>query len=134
MIIKNITTGLNSIYKTCRFNRNFPSILCIVAFLAIGLMVFGLAAGLLQPVPYSFPGPSTLSISQIVRPVTSNVGLVMMSVGIILFALFPSLRVLSGINQFRHNHEIINLIIAVIVLIELTAGVLLIFVMKGVRT
>ncbi|MFN2176320.1 MAG: hypothetical protein ACK2U3_10255, partial [Anaerolineales bacterium] len=63
-----------------------------------------------------------------------NVGLVMMSVGIILFALFPSLRVLSGINQFRHNHEIINLIIAVIVLIELTAGVLLIFVMKGVRT
>ena len=55
-------------------------------------------------------------------------------VGIILFALFPSVRVLLGIHQFWQNREFLNLIIAAILLIELTASILLIFVMKGVLT
>lgn len=109
-------------------------ILRIVALFAIGLMLFGLVYGLLSTVPYSFPGPPTLSVDQITHTASSKTDLVMMSTGIIFFALFPSVRVLLGINKFIHNHEVVNLMIAIIVLLELTAGLLVFFSIKGVLT
>lgn len=107
-------------------------IMRIVALFAIGLMLFGLVDGLLHTESFSFPGPPTLSIDQITHTVCTKTSMAMMSAGIILFALLPSLRVLLGINQFIQNREIVNLIIAMIVLLELTASLLLIFDVKGV--
>lgn len=111
---------------------NSKMILRILALISIGLMLFGLTDSLLQTGSFSFPGPATMSIDQITHALSSNKDLVMMSSGIILFALIPSLRILLGINQFIHKHEIINLIVALIVLMELTVSFLLIFGVKGV--
>lgn len=109
-------------------------ILRIVALFAIGLMILGLIYGLLSAVPYSFPGPPTLSVDQITHPASSKTGLALMSDGIIFFALFPSVRVLLGINKFIHNHEAVNLIVAILVLLELAAGLLMFFRIRGVMT
>lgn len=103
-----------------------------VAFLSICLMLSGFVNGLLHNVYFSFPGPPTLAIDQITSALSSKTDLVLMSVGIILFALLPSLRVALGINQFIHHHEFVNLAIATIVLIELAASFLVIFGLKGV--
>lgn len=113
---------------------NSTRILRIVALIAIGSMVSGLVFGLLQTAPMSFPGPPTLTINQITQTAYTKTGLVLMSSGIILFALLPSLRVLLGINQFIHKHEMVNAIVAMIVLLELSASILLNFCTKGVLT
>jgi uncharacterized membrane protein len=115
----------NGVWKKPRINSLL--ILRITALFAVAVMFIGLADRLLQIVPVSFPGPSTISLEQIVHSPPSNTGLVMMSAGIIFFALIPSLRVLLGLNQFFQKHETVNLIVAMIVLLELTASMLWIF-------
>lgn len=114
-----------------RENDHSTLILRIMALFGLSLMLFGLVDGLSQTGSFSFPGPPTMSIEQIAHTYSSEIGLVMMSVGIILFALLPSLRVLLGIYKFIHNREIVNLIIATFVLLELTVSFLLIFGVKG---
>jgi len=111
---------------------NSLMILRFAALFAFTVMFFGLSDRLLQIVPVSFPGPPTISLDQITHSVPSNSGSVLMSAGIIFFALIPSLRVLLGIKQFIHNHETINLIVAMIVLLELTASMLWIIFGKGI--
>lgn len=107
-------------------------ILRIAALFALAVMLFGLTDRLLQIVPVSFPGPPTISLEHFTQSLPPNTGSVLMSAGIILFALIPSLRVLLGIKQFAHNHETVNLIVALIVLLELTASMLWIFFGKGI--
>lgn len=133
--MKIIFSKLISIYKIWEERKaNLPVILRVVALVGIGLMILGFAYGLLQPAGYSFPGPPTMSVVRITHAVFPMRGLVMMSVGVIIFALIPSVRILMGIFNFLHQHEIIDFIIAVIVLIELTVSILLIIGIKGVLT
>lgn len=130
-IILKLICGCKALLKEQGGSR---TILRIMAGAAIGLMLIGLFDGPGQASQFSIPGPATMSIGQITHSGASQAGLVMMSTGILLFAVLPSLRVLFGINQFIRHHEVINLIAAIIVFIELTLGILMIFHVKGALT
>lgn len=108
------------------------AVLIAIITAAMGLMLIGLLMETRQAGPFSLPGPAALSPGQITHGGSIQAGLVTMSVGILLLALLPDLRVLFSIRQFIQRHETVNLIAAIIVFIELTAGILLIFHLKGV--
>ncbi len=96
----------------------------LASLISSGVMVIGLIGALIQNSTFTFPGPSTLQFTEIVQG-SSSTGLILMSSGIVLFALLPSLRVLLGIKQFVRNRDFVSGIFAAIVLTELAASVFL---------
>lgn len=131
--MKKIVSKIIAGYQAFRQSRGLSrAILIAMVTTAMGLMLIGLLMDARGAAPFSLPGPAVLSPGQIAHNGSIPAGLVVMSIGILLLALLPDLRVLFGIRQFVQRHETVNLIAAIIVFIELTAGILLIFHVKGV--
>ena len=109
-----------------RFVRVFanPSaVLRIVILASFGLMVPGFLDAMIQHGPVLLPGPSTTPLSDVWHISSAPAGLLAMSVGLLLFLVIPSLRVLLGLEDFVRRREIISVVAALIVLAELIISI-----------
>jgi len=100
-------------------------ILRIVILTSFALMILGLLGSFVQQGSITLPGPSTTGLSGVGHVSKVPLGLLSMSMGLLLFVLIPSLRVLFGLEKFIRRREILNAIVALIVLVELTISIIL---------
>ena len=91
----------------------------IVSVLALGLMVVGFVDLLVSGTSVIMPGGSVLSLSLLARPGQEPISLVAMSAGIILLALLPSVRVLLALKLYVRQRDIVDILVALVVLLEL---------------
>lgn len=109
--------------KFTKVFENPNAVLCMMILTSFTLMLSGLLDALVQHSPSMLPGPSTLMLSSIRHIPNSQFGLLSMSIGLLLFLLIPSLRVLLGLEKFIRRREVVNIIVALIVLIELAVSI-----------
>ena len=98
-------------------------ILRTVVLVSFGLMLAGFIVVVVQNSSMPFPGPSTISLSKTLTLSKISPGILAMSAGLLLFAITPGLRVLLGFEHFIQNKDIINAVIAMIVLMELLISI-----------
>jgi uncharacterized membrane protein len=112
------------IVRKCRNVLKHPdSILQLAVLASVGLMVSGFLDTLVQKNATQFPGPSTISPAALSHLSNNPLGFAAMSAGLLLFLFTPSLRVLLGIESFVRKREIINVLVALIVLAELIISI-----------
>jgi hypothetical protein len=92
----------------------------VVSLGGLSLMVGGfvvklLSGGIILPLP----GVSVLPLATLVHPSPGSVSLDMMSVGIVLLALLPTARVVLALWLYLQRWEVLNILAALIVLLEL---------------
>lgn len=91
----------------------------VVSLAGIGLMIAGFGLRLMMHVSSSMPGKSTLPIPDLIKVHQEPISLVAMSLGIFILLLVPSLRVLLAEWRFVRHRETINIVAALLVLLEL---------------
>jgi uncharacterized membrane protein len=89
------------------------------SLLSLGLMVFGFVDVLIHGASLSLPGMVALSPLVIGPRTRASLGLVMMSAGIVILALLPILRVLLALSLYLRNRQVLNVVVALMVFIEL---------------
>lgn len=92
----------------------------VVSLGGLSLMVGGfvvklLSGGIILPLP----GISVLPLATLVHPSPGSVGLDMMSAGIVLLALLPTARVVLALWLYLQRWEVLNILAALTVLLEL---------------
>jgi hypothetical protein len=90
-----------------------------VSLLSLGLMIAGITLFLLRGNFVAVPGTSVLPASDFIHPLQYRTTMLIMSAGIILLALLPALRVLMALSLYIRSRVLINILAALIVLIEL---------------
>jgi uncharacterized membrane protein len=94
----------------------------VVSLLGLGLMVFGLSDLIIHGGSLSVPGVVALSPS-LTKPGTSiSPALLTMSAGIVILALLPVVRVLLALLLYIRNRQVLNVVVALLVFIELLAS------------
>jgi uncharacterized membrane protein len=95
----------------------------VTSLLGLGLMVFGFVDMLFHGTSLSIPGITALSPLMIRSATRIPLGLVAMSAGIVVLALLPILRVLLALSVYLRNGQVLNVVVALLVFIELLASV-----------
>lgn len=91
----------------------------VTSLLGLGLMVFGFSDWLIHGGSLSMPGVAALS-PMMVKPGTRlSLGLGTMSAGIVVLALLPIVRVLLALSLYCRSRQVLNLVVALLVFIEL---------------
>jgi uncharacterized membrane protein len=93
------------------------------SLLGLGLMVFGFIALLVQGNSLSIPGVAALSIQTLHTGAQISPALLAMTAGIGVLALIPILRVLLALLIYLWNHQVLNVVVALIVFIELIVSI-----------
>lgn len=91
----------------------------IVSVIALGLMVVGFVDLLVSGTSVTIPGGSVLSLPTLAHPGQAPISLVAMSTGIILLALLPSVRVLLALRLYLRQRDVVDTLVALVVLLEL---------------
>jgi hypothetical protein len=96
-----------------------------VSVLAMGLMLAGFVGMLLGGLPKSLPGGSVLPLPALAHPTHAGapVSLMAMSVGIVLLALLPTLRVVLALVLYAQRRGLLNAVVALVVLLELITSI-----------
>jgi uncharacterized membrane protein len=95
----------------------------VTSLVGLGLMAFGFADLIIRGDSLSIPGMTALS-PLLIKPGTQmSLSLLAMSVGIVILALLPILRVLLALSLYIRNRQVLNVVVALIVFIELLASV-----------
>ena len=95
----------------------------VTSLLGLGLMVFGFVGFFVQGDPLSIPGLSALSPLLIKSGTRISVSLVTMSAGIVILALLPMLRVLLALSIYLRSRQVLNVVVALLVFVELLMSV-----------
>jgi uncharacterized membrane protein len=95
----------------------------VTSLLGLGLMVFGFMDVLVHGVSLSIPGVAALSPLMIESAPRIPLGLATMSAGIVVLALLPILRVLLALSLYLRNRQVLNVVVALLVFIELLVSV-----------
>ena len=95
----------------------------VTSLLGLGLMVFGFVDLFVQGASLSIPGMSALSPLLIRSGARISVSLVTMSAGIVILALLPMLRVLLALSIYLRSRQVLNVVVALLVFVELLMSV-----------
>jgi uncharacterized membrane protein len=95
----------------------------VISLAGIGLMVAGFGLRLMMHVSSSMPGKATLPIPDLIKLNQEPISLIAMSLGIFILLLVPSLRVLLAEWRFIRHREVINILAALLVLLELVFSI-----------
>ena len=95
----------------------------VTSLLGLGLMVFGFVDVLIHGIPLAIPGMVALSPLMIKLGTQIPLGLATMSAGIMILALLPILRVLLALSLYLRNRQVLNVVVALLVFIELLVSV-----------
>jgi uncharacterized membrane protein len=90
-----------------------------VSLVALGLMIVGFVSTLLDQGSASLSEDSGVSFSKLIRFRAVPPNLLAMSAGIVLLALLPCVRVVLAVWIYIRRKEIVNLLVALVVLLEL---------------
>jgi len=91
----------------------------VVSLLGLGLMVFGFVDVLLHGASLSLPGMAALTPLTLKTGTQIPLGLAAMSAGIVLLSLLPILRVLLALSLYMQSRQVLNIVVALLVFIEL---------------
>jgi uncharacterized membrane protein len=91
----------------------------VTSLLGLGLMVFGFADVFLHGASLSVPGVTALSPLLVKSGTRIPLSLLTMSAGIVVLALLPILRVLLALSLYLRNRQVLNVLVALLVFIEL---------------
>ncbi len=91
----------------------------VSSLVGLGLMVFGFVDVLIHGASLSMPGVAALSPAMIKSGVRLPLGLGAMSAGIVILALLPILRVLLALSLYLRSRQVLNVVVALTVFIEL---------------
>jgi uncharacterized membrane protein len=86
-------------------------------------MVFGFADMLVHGTSLSIPGITALSPLMFTSGTRIPLSLATMSAGIVVLALLPILRVLLALSLYLRSRQILNVVVALLVFIELLVSV-----------
>jgi uncharacterized membrane protein len=95
----------------------------VTSLLGLGLMVFGFADFIMHGAPLSMPGVTALSPLLVKSGTRISVSLLTMSAGIVILALLPIVRVLLALSLYLRNRQVLNVVVALLVFIELLVSV-----------
>jgi hypothetical protein len=95
----------------------------IVSLVALGLMTAGFLDTLVKPAPLSVPGASVLPFPAWSHLSQSPASLIAMSLGIVLLALLPTVRVALALWYYVRRHDALNTVTALIVVVELLLSI-----------
>lgn len=95
----------------------------VTSLLGLGLMVFGFVDLLIHGASLSMPGIAALSPLMIKSGTRISPSLLMMSAGIVVLALLPILRVLLALSLYLRDRQVLNVVVALLVFIELLLSV-----------
>lgn len=95
----------------------------LTSVISLGLMVFGFVDMLIHGTSPSIPGIAALSPLMITSATRIPLGLATMSAGIVVLALLPILRVLLALSLYLRNRQVLNVVVALLVFIELLVSV-----------
>ena len=90
----------------------------VISLTSLGLMGFGLADVLFHGTSLSLPGMAALS-PLMLKTGQIPLGLAAMSAGIVLLSLLPIVRVLLALSQYMQSRQMLNVLVALLVFIEL---------------
>ena len=91
----------------------------VTSLLGLGLMVFGFADLVMHGAPLSMPGVTALSPLLVKSGTRMSLSLLTMSAGIVVLALLPIVRVLLALSLYARNRQVLNMVVALLVFIEL---------------
>lgn len=91
----------------------------IVSVLAVTLMTLGFTDAVLNGMSLSAPGNSVLPVSTLRHVSQVPLSLTAMSVGVLLLALLPTVRVLLAVVLYTFKRGMLNVVISLAVLAEL---------------
>jgi uncharacterized membrane protein len=94
----------------------------ITSLFSLGLMIFGFVDVLIHGASLSLPGVAALSPLMLKAGRPIPLGLAAMSAGIVLLSLLPILRVLLALSLYVRNRQVMNVIVALVVFVELLAS------------
>lgn len=94
----------------------------VTSLLGLGLMVFGYADFIARGTPLSIPGGTALSPLLVQSGTRMSLSLLTMSAGIVILALLPILRVLLALLLYLRNRQVLNVVVALVVFVELLAS------------
>jgi uncharacterized membrane protein len=95
----------------------------VVSLVGLGLMIVGFIDMLIAPASLSVPGASVLPLPTLIHLSQSPASLVTMSVGIVLLALLPTVRVALALWYYVRRRDALNIVAALIVVIELLLSI-----------
>lgn len=93
------------------------------SLLGLGLMVFGFVDLLVHGAALSIPGMTALSPQMIHSGAQISPSLLAMTAGIAVLALIPILRVLLALLLYLRNRQVLNVVVALVVFIELIVSI-----------
>jgi hypothetical protein len=91
----------------------------VISIAGLGLMILGLIDYFANGISISVPGFSVLPLPALLHIREEPLALVAMSVGIVLFALLPTFRVLLALWTYLRQHKWLESLAALIVFLEL---------------
>jgi uncharacterized membrane protein len=94
----------------------------VTSLIGLGLM-FGFVDMLAHGTSLSIPGTTALSLPMIKCGTRIPLSLLTMSVGIVVLALLPIVRVLLALSLYLRNRQVLNVVVALLVFIELLVSV-----------
>ena len=95
----------------------------IVSLVALSLMIAGFIDTMVNLVPLSVPGASVLPFPAWTHLSQSPANLITMSMGIVLLALLPTVRVALALWYYIRRRDALNIIAALIVVVELLSSI-----------
>ena len=95
----------------------------LTSVISLGLMAFGFVDMLIHGTSPSIPGIAALSPLMFKSATRIPLGLATMSAGIVVLALLPILRVLLALSLYLRNRQVLNVVVAFLVFIELLVSV-----------
>jgi uncharacterized membrane protein len=94
----------------------------LTSAIGLGLMAFGFADMLIHGASLSIPGTTALSLPAIESGAGIPLSLLAMSAGIVVLALLPVVRVLQALSLYARKGQLLNAVVALLVLIELVVS------------
>jgi uncharacterized membrane protein len=91
----------------------------LTSVVSLGLMVFGFVDMLVHGTSLSIPGIAALSPLMFKSGTRIPLSLLTMSTGIVVLALLPILRVVLALSLYLRSRQMLNVVVALLVFIEL---------------
>jgi uncharacterized membrane protein len=92
------------------------------SLIALGLMICGFASSVAHN-GFTLPGSPVLPFSALGRLSLSSPGMQCMSIGIILLATLPAVRVMIALWRYFRSGDMLDAIVALVILMELILSI-----------
>jgi hypothetical protein len=102
-----------------RLESMMQKISLVTSLLGLGLMAFGFLDWLIHGGSLSVPGVAALPTMLVGAGTRVSPSLRLMSAGIVVLALLPVVRVLLALSLYLRNRQVLNVVVALLVFIEL---------------